>query len=73
MLEIFNQELKARETCSPLAPVGKNFEFDSKYTVSALYSSTASRGQNPTKSPGKCLLGNHIEFTLQIVLLPTQC
>ena len=55
MLEIFNQELKARETCLPSALVGKNFEFDSKYTGSALYSSTGSRGQNPTKSPVKCI------------------
>ena len=61
MLEIFNQELKARETCLPSALVGKNFEFDSKYTGSALYSSTASRGQNPTKSPVKCIFckGEH--------------
>ena len=39
MLEIFNQELEARETCLSSAPVGKNFEFESKYTGSALYSS----------------------------------
>ena len=45
MLEIFNQKLKAREDCLSSAPIGKNFEFDSKYTGSALYSSTASRGQ----------------------------
>ena len=32
MLEMFNQELKARDTCLSSAPVGKNFEFDSKYT-----------------------------------------
>ena len=37
MLEIFKQELKARKTCLSSAPVGKNFEFDSKYTGSALY------------------------------------
>ena len=50
MLESFNQELKARETCLSSAPVDKDFEFDSKYTGSALYSSAASRGQNPSKS-----------------------
>ena len=61
MLEIFNQELKARETCLPSARVGKNFEFESKYTGSALYSSTSSRGQNRTKSPVKCIFckGEH--------------
>ena len=48
MLEIFNKELNARETCLSSAPVGKNFESDCKYTGSALYSSTASKGQNPT-------------------------
>ena len=55
MLEISNQELKAKETCLSSDPVGKNFEFDSKYTGSALYSSTASRGQNSTKSSVKCI------------------
>ena len=55
MLEIFNQELKGRETCLSSAPVGKNFEFDSKYTDSVLYSSTASRGQNPIKSSLNCI------------------
>ena len=55
MLEIFNQELKGRETCLSSAPVGKNFEFDSKYTGSVLYSSTVSRGQNPIKSSLNCI------------------
>ena len=60
MLEIFNQELKARGTCLSSLPVGKNFKFDSKYTGSALYFSTASRGENP-KSFVKCIFskGEH--------------
>ena len=72
MLEIFNQELKARETCLPSAPVGKNFEFESKYTGSALYSSTASRRQNPTKSPVKCIFckGEHWSDKCNIVTDP---
>ena len=60
MLEIFNQELKARGTCLSSLPFGKNFKFDSKYTGSALYFSTASRGENP-KSFVKCIFskGEH--------------
>ena len=37
MLEIFNQELKVRESLLSTAPVGKNFEFDSEYTGSDDY------------------------------------
>ena len=37
MLEIFNQELKARETCLSSLPVGKNFEFDSKFYILLLH------------------------------------
>ena len=72
MLEIFNEELKARETCLPSALVGKNFEFDSKYTGSAIYSSTAYRGQNPTKSPVKCIFSKseHWSDTCNIVTDP---
>ena len=72
MLEIFNQELKARETCLSSAPVGKNFEFDFKYAGSALYSSTASRGQNPTKSSVKCIFckGEHWSDKCNIVTDP---
>ena len=69
MLEIFSQKLKARETCLPSTLFGKNFEFDSKYTDSALYSSTASRGQSPTKSPVKCIFckGEHWSYKCNIV------
>ena len=37
MLEIFNQELKARGTCLSSLPVGKNFEFDSKFYILLLH------------------------------------
>ena len=72
MLETYNQELKAKETCLSSAPVGKNFEFESKYTGSALYSSTASRGQNPTKSSVKCIFckGDHWSEKFNIVTDP---
>ena len=72
MLKIFNQELKAKETYLPSVPVGKNFEFDSKYTGSTLYFSTASRGQNPTKSLVKCIFckGEHWSDKCNIVTDP---
>ena len=72
MLEIFNQELKARETFLPSAPVGKNFKLDSKYTGSELYSSTASRDQNHSKSPVECIFckGKHWSDKCNIVTDP---
>ena len=72
MLGIFNQELKERETCLSSARVGKNFEFDSKCTGSALYSSTASRGQNPIKSSVKYIFckGEHWSDKFNIVTDP---
>ena len=67
MLEIFNQELKLR------VPVGKNFEFGSKYTGSVLYSATASKSQNPTKSSLKSIFckSEHWSDKCNIVTDPT--